>query len=43
MFTYGAASGEAAKFIDFVKGNTDLLNKNSFIKIADMKTAETDR
>jgi phosphate transport system substrate-binding protein len=43
MFTYGAASGEAAKFIDFVKSNSDLLNKNSFIKIADMKTSETDR
>jgi len=43
MFTYGAAAGEAAKFIDFVKTSSDLLAKNSFIKIGDMKTSETDR
>jgi phosphate transport system substrate-binding protein len=43
MFTNGPAAGEAAKFIDFVKSNTDLLKKNGFIKIGDMKVAETDR
>jgi phosphate transport system substrate-binding protein len=43
MFTYGAAAGESAKFINFVKSSSDLLAKNAFIKIADMKTSETDR
>jgi phosphate transport system substrate-binding protein len=43
MFTNGAAAGEAAKFIDFVKSSTDLLKKNGFIKIGDMKVTETDR
>ena len=43
MFTNGPASGEVKKFIDFVSSNSDLLNKNSFIKISDMKTTETDR
>jgi len=43
MFTYGAPAGEAAKFIDYVKTASDLLAKNSFIKISDMKTSETNR
>jgi phosphate transport system substrate-binding protein len=43
MFTNGPAAGEAAKFIDFVKSNSDLLKKNAFIKISDMKINETDR
>ena len=43
MFTNGPASGEVKKFIDFVSSSSDLLNKNSFIKISDMKTTETDR
>jgi phosphate transport system substrate-binding protein len=43
MFTNGPAAGESAKFIDFVKSSNDLLKKNGFIKISDMKVSETDR
>jgi phosphate transport system substrate-binding protein len=43
MFTYGPAAGESAKFIDFVKSSNDLLKKNGFIRISDMKVSETDR
>jgi phosphate transport system substrate-binding protein len=43
MFTNGPATGEVKKFIDFISSNTDLLAKNSFIKISDMKTTETNR
>jgi phosphate transport system substrate-binding protein len=43
MFTNGPATGEAAKFIDFVKTSNDLLKKNGFIKVGDMKVSETDR
>ena len=43
MFTNGAPAGEAAKFIKFVSTADDLLAKNGFIKITDMKIAETDR
>jgi len=43
MFTYGPATGEVKKFIDFIASNNDLLTKNSFIRIADMKTSETNR
>lgn len=43
MFTNGPPSPEAAKFIDFVKSSTDLMNKNMFIKVGDMKVSETDR
>lgn len=43
MFTNGPATGEAAKFIEFVRSSSDLLKKNVFIKVGDMKTTETDR
>jgi phosphate transport system substrate-binding protein len=43
MFTNGPATGEIQKFIAFISGNNDLLKKNGFIRIADMKTKETDR
>ncbi len=43
MFTFGPATGEIAKFIAFVSGHGDLLQKNGYIKIADMKVSETDR
>jgi phosphate transport system substrate-binding protein len=43
MFTNGPATGDVKKFIDYVSSATDLLNKNSFIKLSDMKTSETDR
>jgi phosphate transport system substrate-binding protein len=43
MFTNGPATGEVKKFIDYVSSNSELLAKNSFIKISDMKTSETNR
>jgi phosphate transport system substrate-binding protein len=43
MFTNGPATGEAAKFIDFVSNATDLLGKDGFIKSGAMKVSETDR
>jgi phosphate transport system substrate-binding protein len=43
MFTNGPATGDVKKFIDFISGNSALLAKNSFIKISDMKTSETNR
>ena len=43
MFTNGAAAGASLAFINFVKASDDLLKKNGFIKIADMKITETDR
>jgi phosphate transport system substrate-binding protein len=43
MFTQGPPSGEIAKFIDFVQSRGDLLAKNQFIRLADMKVKETDR
>ncbi len=43
MYTLGAPRGETAKFIDFVAHATDLVQKNKFIAVADMKARETDR
>jgi phosphate transport system substrate-binding protein len=43
MFTMGAPAGEVAKFIEFVAGNADLVRKDGFILIRDMKVSETDR
>ena len=43
MFTNGPAKDEIAKFIEFVQGRGDLLAKNGYIRIADMKVKETDR
>ncbi len=43
MFTNGPASGEVKKFIDYVSSSSDLLKKNGFIKISDMKVTETNR
>jgi phosphate transport system substrate-binding protein len=43
MFTMGPPTGEVAKFIDFVAGNADLVRKDGFILIRDMKVKETDR
>jgi len=43
MFTYGAPAGDVQKFIAFISGHSDLLQKNGYIKIADMKVSETDR
>jgi len=43
MFTNGPPTGDVKKFIDFVATSNDLLAKNAFIKISDMKTSETNR
>jgi phosphate transport system substrate-binding protein len=43
MFTNGPASPDVMKFIDFISSNGDLLSKNGYIKIGDMKTSESDR
>jgi phosphate transport system substrate-binding protein len=43
MFTNGPPSAEAAKFIAFVQSRSDLLKKNGFISLSDMKIKETDR
>ncbi len=43
MFTNGPPTGAVLAFINFVKSSDDLLKKNGFIKISDMKTSETDR
>jgi phosphate transport system substrate-binding protein len=43
MFTNGAPTGEIAKFIKFVSTADDLLVKNGFIKITDMKITESNR
>jgi phosphate transport system substrate-binding protein len=43
MFTNGPASGEVAKFITFVTNNADLVRKDGFIVLHDMKVSETDR
>jgi phosphate transport system substrate-binding protein len=43
MFTNGPATGEVAKFIAFVAGHSELLAKNGYIKLSDMKVTESDR
>jgi phosphate transport system substrate-binding protein len=43
MFTNGAPAGEIAKFIKFVSTSDDLLAKNGFIKMTDMKIVENNR
>jgi phosphate transport system substrate-binding protein len=37
MFTAGPAAGEAKKFIDFISSNGELIHRNGFIKVSDMK------
>jgi phosphate transport system substrate-binding protein len=43
MFTQGEPTGEVAKFIDFVAGSKDLVERDGFILISSMKVKETDR
>jgi phosphate transport system substrate-binding protein len=43
MFTNGPPTGEIAKFIKFVSTADDLLTKNGFIKITNMKISESNR
>lgn len=43
MFTNGPPTGEISRFIAFVQSASDLVKKNNFILIRDMKVKETDR
>jgi phosphate transport system substrate-binding protein len=43
MFTNGPPTGEVSRFIAFVRSSSELLKKNNFILIRDMKVKETDR
>jgi phosphate transport system substrate-binding protein len=43
MFTFGPATGEISRFIAFVQTSSDLLAKNGYIKIGEMKVTESDR
>jgi phosphate transport system substrate-binding protein len=43
MFTRGEAKGHVADFIAFTAQSADLLKKNKFIAVGDMKVTETDR
>jgi phosphate transport system substrate-binding protein len=43
MFTNGPPAGEISRFIAFVQSSSDLVRKNGFIMIRDMKVTETDR
>ncbi|GAC1659934.1 MAG: phosphate ABC transporter substrate-binding protein [Candidatus Elarobacter sp.] len=43
MFTMGAPTGEISRFIAFVQSHADLVRKDGFILIRDMKVKETDR
>jgi phosphate transport system substrate-binding protein len=43
MFTLGPPTGEISRFIAFVQSNSDLVKKDGFILIRDMKVTETDR
>lgn len=43
MFTVGAPKGIVADFIGFVQQQTDLVKKNKFIPVGDMKVSEKDR
>ena len=43
MFTNGPPTGEISRFIAFVQGHADLVRKDGFILIRDMKVKETDR
>jgi phosphate transport system substrate-binding protein len=43
MFTMGPPTGELSRFIAFVQSNGDLVRRDGFILIRDMKVKETDR
>lgn len=43
MFTLGPPTGEISRFIAFVQSNSELVKKDGFILIRDMKVTETDR
>jgi phosphate transport system substrate-binding protein len=43
MFTNGPATGEISRFIAFVQSHSELVRKDGFILIRDMKVKESDR
>ncbi len=43
MFTLGPATGEISRFIAFVQSHSELVKKDGFILMRDMKVTETDR
>ena len=43
MFTNGPPNPDVKKFIDYIASSSDLLKKNGYIKISDMKTTEANR
>ncbi len=43
MFTLGPPTGEISRFIAFVQSNSELVRKDGFILIRDMRVTETDR
>lgn len=43
IYTNGSPSPEIAKFIAFLSGNGELLNKTGYIAVKDMKVTESDR
>jgi phosphate transport system substrate-binding protein len=43
MFTLGPPTGEISRFIAFVQSNSELVRRDGFILIRDMKVKETDR
>jgi phosphate transport system substrate-binding protein len=43
MFTLGPATGEVSRFIAFITSHSELVKRNSFILIRDMRVTETDR
>ncbi len=43
MFTLGPATGEVSRFIAFVTSHSELVKKDGFILIRDMRVTETDR
>jgi phosphate transport system substrate-binding protein len=43
MFTMGPPTGEVSRFIAYVQTHSDLVRKDGFILIRDMKVKETDR
>jgi len=43
MFTNGPPTGEISRFIAFVQSSQDLVKRNSFILMRDMKVTENDR
>ncbi|HEY0393897.1 MAG TPA: phosphate ABC transporter substrate-binding protein [Candidatus Elarobacter sp.] len=43
MFTNGPPTGEVSRFIAFVQGHSEIVRKDGFILIRDMKVKESDR